>query len=213
VTAASTWTPEQHSQISNVGDRTSSRRSRSDGHFSAEYGRNSGATSTCHPQWSNDFRGSAYEYHRNDGWTGTTSSATPAASTRLAFRYNDFGWSLGGPIQKNKCSSSRRGVEEIRRFTTPALRKRCPRERSQGDFSALATPIRDPCRAAVPRHIIPASRITPNGRAIANVYTAAEETPTLHDRAIPTTPLLGENPFDWRQDLLRLDYQASQNTA
>jgi len=205
-----------NSQISNVGIDFIEEVSIKTANFSAEYGRNSGANiNVVTRSGSNDFKGSAYEYHRNDGLDANDYFSNARGVDKARLRYNDFGWSLGGPIQKNKLFFfAGEEWKKIRRFTTPALRTLPTRAMRQGDFSALATPIRDPLTGQpFPGNIIPASRITPDGRAIANVYTASEQTANSYtDRAISNNALFsGDNPFNWRQDLLRLDYQASQN--
>src|SRR6266850_868917 len=205
-----------NSQISNVGIDFIEEVSIKTANFSAEYGRNSGANiNVVTRSGSNDFSGSAYEYHRNDGLDGNDFFSNARGVDKARLRYNDFGWSLGGPIQKNKLFFfAGEEWKKIRRFTTPALRTLPTRAMRNGDFSGITTVIRDPRTGQpFPGNVIPASRITPDGRAIAGLYTAMDENANSYtDRAIPNNALFsGENPFDWRQDLLRLDYQASQN--
>jgi len=144
VDGGSTWTPgATNSQISNVGIDFIEEVSIKTANFSADTPQLRRQHHVVTRSGSNDFRGSAYEYHRNDGRTGTTFQQRPRVD-KARLRYNDFA-SLGGPIQKKSCSSSRaRSGRRSVRFTTPPC-ARCPRERwRQGDFSALATPIRDP---------------------------------------------------------------------
>src|SRR5712692_5522653 len=203
-----------NSQISNVGIDFIEEVSIKTANFSAEYGRNSGAAiNVVTRSGSNDFHGSAYEYHRNDGLDANDFFSNARGVDKARLRYNDFGWSLGGPIQKNKLFFfAGEEWKKIRRFTTPALRTLPTRAMRQGDFSALATPLRDPLTGQpFPGNVIPASRITPDGRAIANVYSAMQEVASSYtDRATSNNALFqADNPFDWRQDLVRLDYQAS----
>jgi hypothetical protein len=57
-----------------------------------------------------------------------------------------------------------------------------------------------------------ANLITPDGRAIANVFTKMEQLATSYVDA-PTgnnTVYQFASPFDWRQDLIRLDYAANE---
>src|SRR5712691_1481123 len=205
-----------NSQISNVGIDFIEEVSIKTANFSAEYGRNSGANiNVVTRSGSNDFKGSAYEYHRNDNLDGNDFFSNARGVDRARLRYNDFGWSLGGPIQKNKLFFfAGEEWKKIRRFTTPALRTLPTRAMRQGAFSGITTVLRDPLTGQpFPGNVIPASRITPDGRAIANVYTAMEQAAGSYtDRPISNNALFQEdNPFDWRQDLLRLDYQPSQN--
>ena len=205
-----------NSQISNVGIDFIEEVSIKTANFSAEYGRNSGANiNVVTRSGTNDFHGSAYEYHRNDNFDANDFFSNARGVDKARLRYNDFGWSLGGPIEKNKLFFfAGEEWKKIRRFTTPALRTLPTRAMRQGDFSGITAVLRDPLTGQpFPGNVIPASRITPDGRAIANVYTAMEEEASSYtDRPISNNALFQEdNPFDWRQDLLRLEYQPSQN--
>ena len=70
--------------------------------FEAEYGRNSGAiVNIVTKSGTNEFHGSAFEFFRNDKLDARNFfNFKPDAQT--AFRNNQFGFSLGGPIVRNK---------------------------------------------------------------------------------------------------------------
>lgn len=213
--------------------------------FSAEYGRNSGAAVNVVTRGGgNSFHGSVFEFIRND-----VLDAKPFFSpVKPALRYNNFGYSIGGPILKNKFFFF--GGQEwkyIRRSTNPVRRTLPTTAELNGDFSfrnrgfdgivgtADDGVIRDPTRptttcvaplvsngvvtsAAVrtgcfPGSIIPANRITPDGRAIASVYrTAAQLAAVFTDSPIGNNATFQPpNPFDFRQDILRLDYRFNDN--
>jgi hypothetical protein len=203
-----------NSQISNVGIDFIEEVSIKTSNFSAEYGRNSGANINVVTRGgSNDFHGSAYEYHRNEGLDANNYFNNARGVERSPLKYNDFGWSLGGPIRKNKLFFfAGQEWKLIRRQSTPNLRTLPTRAMRNGDFSGISTVIRDPLTGQpFPGNRIPANRITPDGRAIANLYTTMEGLASSYDdRAISNNSLFqGDNPFDWRQDMLRLDFQAS----
>jgi len=205
-----------NSQISNVGIDFIEEVSIKTSNFSAEYGRNSGANiNVVTRSGSNDLRGSVYEYHRNEGLDANDFFSNARSVERSQLKYNDFGWSLGGPVQKNRLFFfAGQEWKLIRRSSTPALRTLPTRAMRNGDFSGITVAIRDPLTGQpFPGNIIPATRITPDGRSIANVYTAMEGLASSYeDRAIANNSLFqGDNPFDWRQDLLRVDYQPSQS--
>ncbi|MDQ3253285.1 MAG: carboxypeptidase regulatory-like domain-containing protein, partial [Acidobacteriota bacterium] len=64
-----------------------------------------------------------------------------------------------------------------------------------------------------PGNIIPTNLITANGRAIANIYTVAAQQASLFTDT-PTgnnTTFQQPNPFDFRQEILRLDYRFNDN--
>src|SRR5678815_1826801 len=87
------------SQINNVGIDYIQEVKIQTSNFSAEYGRNSGAQiSVVTRSGGNDFHGSAFEFVRNDKL-----DARPFfAGVRPTLRFNNFGYSIGGPIIKNK---------------------------------------------------------------------------------------------------------------
>jgi hypothetical protein len=67
--------------------------------FGAEYGRNSGAAvNVLTKSGTNQFHGSAFEYVRNDLFDARNFFAV----NKSEFRNNQFGGSLGGPIQRDK---------------------------------------------------------------------------------------------------------------
>ena len=69
--------------------------------FDAEYGRNSGAVvNVVTKSGTNDLHGSFYEFFRND--VLNAHPFTFVASPKPAFKQNQFGGTIGGPIRKNK---------------------------------------------------------------------------------------------------------------
>ena len=205
-----------NSQISNVGIDFIEEVNIKTSNFSAEYGRNSGAAiNVVTRSGSNDLTGSLFEYHRNDKLDANTYLARVQNVAKAPLKYNNFGGSLGGPIVKGRLFFF--AGEEwryIRRSTNPTQRTMPTRAMRQGNFSALATPIRDPLTGQpFPGNIIPASRITADGRAIAAVYSAMEPLAATYDDARLTNNALfqADNPFDFRQDLLRLDWMAGNS--
>lgn len=150
--------------------------------FSAEYGRAAGAVvNVSIKSGTNDLHGTAYEFLRNEKLDAKNFFDSPTAP-RPPFKRNQFGFSLGGPIVRNKTfafgdyEGSR--VRESRTVTstipTPAL--------LQGNFSSLLprTGIYDPAsydsntgqRQRFPDNIIPASRFDPIGAELASYYPA-----------------------------------------
>ncbi|HJZ98579.1 MAG TPA: carboxypeptidase-like regulatory domain-containing protein [Candidatus Solibacter sp.] len=163
--------------------------------FNAEYGRSSGGqirfvtksgTTSFHGDLVENFRNSAL-----DANTWTRNHATdPALSTRpQPFRFNQFGFDINGPVfVPHKFNSdrsklfflyaeewTRRRDDSTNTYTvpTPAMRG--------GDLSGLLSASNpffgrsrvatDPdTKAPFPNNMIPANRISPNGRAMLNAY-------------------------------------------
>ena len=105
--------------------------------FAAEQGRNAGATvNVITKNGTNEFHGSAYEFLRNDKFDAREFFA-PAGQAKPAYRQNQFGASLGGPIIKNKVFfftnyegfTKRRENVSVNTVPTEAMRR--------GDFSAV----------------------------------------------------------------------------
>lgn len=72
-------------------------------HFSAEYGRNSGfIANIVTKSGTNNFHGSLYDYVRNSALAANTFDNNAHGLPRPEFNRNQFGGTLGGPIQRNK---------------------------------------------------------------------------------------------------------------
>jgi hypothetical protein len=68
--------------------------------YSAEYGRNyGGQVNVVTKSGSNDFHGSAFEYHRNDGLDARNYFDT---DEKPELRRNQFGFTFGGPIRRDR---------------------------------------------------------------------------------------------------------------
>jgi hypothetical protein len=176
--------------------------------FSAQYGRSSGvAFNLVTRNGTNDFHGAAFEYFRNDKLDARNFFSP--GNTEL--RFNDFGYNVGGPILKNKLFFF--GGEEWKRLRQQGapIRASLPTTLElQGNFVGSGKTILEPgTKTPYPGNIVPASAITPDGKAIANVYNYA----TSQAAAFTNTPVANNaifevpNPLNYREDLVRLDYR------
>ena len=105
----------------------------------------------------NAFHGSVWEFLRNDKLDARNTFAT----TKPKLRRNQFGFTVGGPIIKNKTfffgsyEGTRIRQDKLYNAVTPAA------EMFRGDFSSLSNPIMDPLTGQpFPGNIIPDDRIT-----------------------------------------------------
>ncbi len=201
-----------NSQISNVGIDFIDQVSVKTANFSAEYGRNSGAAiNVVTRSGSNVFKGSVFEYMRRDRWDNNDYFNNLKKITKPTLTYDDPGFSLGGPIAKDKIFFFG-GMEwkRIRRLTSPSTRTLPTSLMRSGNFSQLSATIKDPLTGqAFAGNIIPANRITADGRAIANVYDAMSKVAAQYNDNVLTnnTVFQDNNPFDFRQEMFRVDYQ------
>jgi len=128
--------------------------------YSPEYGRsNGGAVIVSMKSGGNDFHGDIFEFFRNEDLNARNYFAQ--AGRRPEFRRNQYGLTLGGPIQKDKTfffvdwqgTRLRTGVTRLSTVPAPAQR--------QGTFT---TPIYDPATSGRTQFVnnrIPARGLTP----------------------------------------------------
>ena len=119
--------------------------------YQAEYGRAAGGQiRVISKSGTRDFHGSAYEYLRNSDLNANTWTRNLSSSTRNAspFRYNNFGFTVGGPVWIPRVSEKFRdkvfffvGEDWIRyRFTDTQTQAVPTALMRQGNFSELLGP-------------------------------------------------------------------------
>ena len=205
------------SQINNVGIDFIDEVKIQTSNFSAEYGRNSGAAiNVVTRSGKNTFSGSVFEFFRHDSLDAANYFSPKDASgnpIKAKLRFNDFGGAVGGPIRRDRFFFFvGQEYKYIRRQTAPTRRSMPTRAELDGDFSARLAPgaLRDPLTGLpFPGNVIPADRITPDGRALANTYRAMLDLAAeFSDAPVGNNATFQlDNPFDYRQDIVRLDYR------
>jgi outer membrane receptor protein involved in Fe transport len=203
------------SQVNNIGIDFIDEVKIQTSNFSAEYGRNSGASiNVVTRSGKNTYNGSIFEFFRHDSLDAANHFSPRDASgnqIKAKLRFNDFGGALGGPIVRDKFFFF--GGQEykyIRRQTSPARFTLPTRAELGGNFSGRSVVINDPRTGQpFPGNIIPSDRITADGRALANTYLAMiDESAAFDDRPVGNNATYQlDNPFDYRQDIIRLDYR------
>jgi hypothetical protein len=156
--------------------------------FSAEYGRNAGATiSVITKSGTQEFHGSGWWTHRHEGFNANSFFNNQTGLPRARYRYNIAGFSLGGPVYIPKLFNTSKtktfffvSQEYTRQLVNYGNQFRTmPSEAERaGDFShsilqggALIT-IKDPLNngAAFPGNQIPKSRINGWGLSLLNFF-------------------------------------------
>ncbi|MCC6162399.1 MAG: TonB-dependent receptor [Acidobacteria bacterium] len=198
--------------------------------FSAEVGRNSGAAvNVVTRSGTNQFRGTARFDIRDEKFDAPNHFAPRDANgnkTKPPLEFRNFEGALGGPIIRNKLFFfGGQQYRIINRYTNPTRQTLPTTAELNGDFSVrlrgadgiVGTAddgvLRDPLTGQqFPGNVIPQDRITANGRAFGNIYRAMQgkaasftDTPTANN-----TTFQEYNPFKSRQEILRLDYQATE---
>jgi hypothetical protein len=205
--------------------------------YSAEYGRAAGGQiRMVSKSGSRDFHGSASEYFRNSDlnantWGRNLSSLTTNAAP---FRYNDFGFTFGGPAWIPKMNPKWRDkvfffvAEEWTRyrFVDTANQAVPTTLMRQGNFSELLTPnnpwykggtvVYDPNTCPTvgaasctpfPNNIIPTSRLSKNGVGILNAYPA--QTPGYFSGTNDWLAT-GAHPINQRKGTINIDLQPNE---
>src|SRR2546423_4900730 len=122
-----------NSQVNNVGIDFIEEVKIQTSNFSAEYGRNAGASvNIVTRSGGNSYHGSAFEFLRND----KLDARNFFSPVRAKLRFNNFGWNFNGPIRKDKLFFFvGQEYKRIRQDTAPVKRSMPTRAERLGDFS------------------------------------------------------------------------------
>jgi outer membrane receptor protein involved in Fe transport len=174
--------------------------------YSAEFGRNSGAQiNVITKSGTNALHGTAFEFFRNDHLDARNFFAAQKPTNR----YNNFGWTLGGPIKKNKLffflSNEYRRIRQSTGTRTAIV----PTDAQlQGNFTGGRTIIDPNTGQPFPNNQIPANRIDPNALSlIRNWY--ARPVPGFQSGALNYTSSEPDGTR-YRSALGRVDYNRSE---
>jgi hypothetical protein len=217
------------SQVNNVGLSFIEQVKIQTSNFSAELGRNSGASiNVVTKSGTNTLAGTARFDYRDEALDKPNYFAARDENgnrTKPSLEFRNVEAAIGGPVLRNKLFFfGGQQYRTINRFTNPSRQTLPTSADLAGDFSARLRGadnivgsaddgvLLDPTTGApFPGNRIPADRITADGRAVANTYArmiglAAEyaDTPTSNNATFQLA-----NPFKFRQDVLRLDWQAT----
>ena len=165
----------------------------------------------------NDLRGSAYAFMRDDSWNETNYFLEQAGKDTEPLDRRDYGFTLGGPIQKDKLhfflsaewNEEERGI--VRTAFVPTAQERA------GDFSG---PRIEGCSSAIPTdpasgqpfpgNVIPQDRIDAGGQGMLNLYPLPNTVPVAGSCNNWVEAVV--SPIDWNQANLRLDYDATDRS-
>jgi hypothetical protein len=203
------------SQINNVGVDFIAEVKVQTSAFSAQLGRNSGASINVVTKGGGDrYHGSFFETIRNDA----LDARDYFAPVKPELRFNDYGWTLSGPIAPGALKKGKlfffagEEFKKIRRFTSPSRQTLPTLTELKGDFSdRTTTNIRFPgTTTPIPNKDL-TSLMTPDGRAILNVYSAMIQRAAVYANAPTSNNATFQvwNPFNFREDIARIDWRAS----
>nr|WP_255551238.1 TonB-dependent receptor [Granulicella sp. dw_53] len=160
--------------------------------YPAEYGRTSGGQIRIVPKsGSTNFHGSVFEYFRNTALNANTWARNNTGLPRQAFRYNQYGWNLNGPVYIPGHFNKNRsmlffllGQEWVRYNHDDLGQQKVPTALMRtGNFSELLGPnifyntpvqiVNPTTGVPYPNNTIPANQLSPNGLALLSAYPAA----------------------------------------
>lgn len=177
--------------------------------YSAEYGlRAGGQVNVAIKSGNNEFHGSGFVFHRNDNLNARNLFDPPNVPKR-EFKYNQFGFTVGGPVFKDRLFFFfAYDVFRLRRVRTATATVPLP-EWLAGNFSQITTPIIDPLTGQqFTRNIIPAARLDARAKIIAGFYPS------------PTRPGVAANLVgsgsdieDDTQYIVRVDHQLGKKDS
>jgi hypothetical protein len=203
--------------------------------YSAEYGQNSaGQLRYITKSGGSQFHGGAWEFFKNNDLNANTWARNASGLANQAgpppYRFNEFGFSLGGPVYIPKKYNVDRNklfffVSEewiywheysVSSGTVPSLAMRT------GNFSELLSPnniffgkarvITDPLTGhPFPGNIIPSNRLSPNGIGLLNAFPAP--TPGLTIVGATNWEESNPDPRNTRQFTLKLDYHLNDKNV
>jgi hypothetical protein len=193
------------------------------GMYQAEYGRNAGAQiAVVTKTGTNSLHGSGYWYHRHDGLNANSWINNAKGIPRSLFRYNDPGYTIGGPVyipklfpKKDKLFFfwSQEFQEQLAPNTVRNIQVPTALEKT-GDFSqslnssGRPVTIKDPTNGqAFTNNVIPKSQLYAPGVALLNLFPQ----PNVTGQVGYNYTSQFSNSQNRREDLLRMDYNATSN--
>ncbi|HLK49734.1 MAG TPA: TonB-dependent receptor [Bryobacteraceae bacterium] len=193
------------------------------GMYQAEYGRNAGAQiAVVTKSGTSDLHGSGYWYHRHDDLNANSWINNAKGIPRSLFRYNDPGYTIGGPVyipklfpQKDKLFFfwSEEFQEQLAPNTVRNVQVPTALER-KGDFSQSVNSSGKPVIIKNPTNgqpftgnVIPPAQLYGPGMALLNLFPQ----PNVSGQVGYNYTSQFSNSQNRREDLLRMDYNVTSN--
>jgi hypothetical protein len=188
--------------------------------YGAQYGRNgSGTIEVETKSGGSSFHGSAFEYNRNDFFNARSweQGETPD-EPKAPYKKNDFGYTFGGPVYiPNHYNSDKRKTfffwsQEWRRekSSTTILQQVPSNAERSGDFSDLCPDVNGTnTDCPTGPQVSAAHTVTPT--AVGNALLAIIPEANTTDGGFPAVSETVASPTTWREELLRVDQNLSDN--
>lgn len=190
--------------------------------YQAEYGRTAGVqVQAITRAGTNQYHGNGYYYKRNEEFNANNFFSNRAGTPIPRYRFNTWGANLGGPAyiphlitRKDKLfffysqeylpTSTPQNIVNV---TTPTQAQR------NGDYSAVATPIKDPTTGnPFPGNIIPSNRIDPNGQKLLSIFPLPNQLNTAITKGAYNYTFQEVIPATRNNEVYRVDYNIDDKT-
>jgi hypothetical protein len=196
--------------------------------YSAENGRNPSSINVITKGGTTQLHGQVAWYFRNEDLNANNYFSNEAGRARQEYRYNIGSYYIGGPVVLPKIYRGKKNLffffsqeyqNQVVPYPVDEVSVPTALER-QGNFSksyntnGSAITVEDPLngKKAFPGDIVPASRITPIGQAILNMFPSPNFVdPNLATRYNWNYYVAASAPYNRRVDTLRIDYSPRQN--
>jgi hypothetical protein len=196
--------------------------------YSAENGRNPTSINVITKGGGTQLHGQAAYYFRNEDLNANNFFSNEAGHPRQEYRYNIGSYMIGGPVVLPKVYRGKRNLffffnqEFQKQVVSYAVEEKTvptALERT-GDFSksyntnGSPLTVNDPLngKKAFPGDIVPASRISPVGQAILNMFPSPNFVdPSLSTRYNWNYYVAASEPYSRRTETARIDYALRQN--
>src|SRR5580704_13334260 len=150
------------------------------GVYSAEFGRESTQINVSTVSGTNQYHGALFDFVRNNYFDARPYGFTSSVPVSSPFKWNQFGFTLGGPVQIPKLFNGKDKLFFMANYEGFRLRQQtqtvyttAPQSMRNGDFSAIlpATVVKDPVNGApFAGNMIPSSRFDAAGLAMLAFY-------------------------------------------
>ncbi len=197
------------------------------GIYSAEFGRAASQVNVVTKSGTNQFHGSIFEFHRNDNFDSRpySFSAAQASLPKPPFSWNQYGYTVGGPIWTNKVffMSNWEGYRDRKQnqqnYSLPLAAWRT------GDFSSYSGPLYDPATCTVagaagvrtcatfPGNRIPLSRIHPTSAKLLEFYPEPNATGTDATGTVNNYTGIQDRVIDKDQFTQRIDFVQNSSST
>ncbi|MDQ2945994.1 MAG: carboxypeptidase-like regulatory domain-containing protein [Acidobacteriota bacterium] len=206
------------------------------GIYPAEFGREAGQVNVSTKPGTNAYHGTLFEFFRNNvldardyDFSSSTRSATNPSPGSTPYRQNQYGFTLGGPVQIPKLFNGKNRLFFMSNFegfksrrTTTTFATTLTAAMRAGDFSAIPTPLQDPLTrtgtfpnitsSAFAGNRIPPDRFDKNSVLLMSKFFPLPNQPATAGVPNRNYQYLVDVPVDKNQFNQRIDFNEKSNS-